>query len=65
VNVFPSLLIALELYAIVIGLSIALFVFLARERLRRLKENPDAGGTPPMEDEHAVPNPFMRAGHTF
>lgn len=62
---FPSLLIELELYAIVIGLSIASFVFLARERLRRLKEHRDGGGTPPVEDKHAVPTPFMRPGHTF
>jgi hypothetical protein len=62
---FPSLLIELELYAIVIGLSVASFVFLARERLRRQKENPD-GGPPPVENKHAVPNPFRRADyHTF
>lgn len=62
---FPSLLIGLELYTIVIGLSLAVFVFLARERLRRLKENRDAGGQPLLEDKHRTPNPFARASSTF
>ena len=60
---FPSLLIELELYGIVIGLSVAIFVFLARERLRRLKEHPN--GEPLVEDKHEMPNPFMGAGSTF
>ena len=61
---FPSLLIELELYAIVIGLSIAVFVFMARERMRRLKENQPAGEQPE-EDREAMANPFMRTGSTF
>ena len=61
----PRLLIALELYTIVIGLSIAAFVFLARERLRRLKNDPDVGRTPPPEDKPAIQNPFLRADHSF
>ena len=64
-KVFPDLLIGLELYAIVIGLSLALFVFLARERLRRLKENGDADGQPLLEGKHRTPNPFARASNTF
>ena len=62
---FPNLLIGFELYAIVIGLSVALFVFLARERVRRLKENRDAGGQPLLEDKHPIPHPFRREGRTF
>lgn len=64
-NLFPSLLIDLELYAIVIGLSVALFVFLARERVRRLKEDPEVRETPLVEDKHTIPNPFARTEHTF
>jgi hypothetical protein len=64
-TLFPNLLIELELYAIVIGLCIGLFVFLARERLRRLEQNRNGVGEPLVEDTHATPNPFMRAGSTF
>ena len=63
---FPNLLIELELYAIVIGLSIATFIFLARERMRKMKKNGGArGGRPLGEDKDSVANPFVRVGHTF